>query len=42
MPSWRFYPAVQALMCYRGIKLIAATVLISEVGDIHRQWFTAE
>ncbi len=35
-PAWRFYPAVQALMCYRGIKLIAATVLVSEIGDIHR------
>lgn len=25
--SWRMYPAVQALMCLRGIKLTAATVL---------------
>lgn len=36
VPAWRFYPAVQALMCYRGIQLVAATVLIAEIGDIHR------
>ena len=25
VPSWRMYPAVQALMCLRGVKLNAAT-----------------
>jgi len=34
--SWRRYPAVEALMCFRGIKLTAAAVLVSEIGDIHR------
>lgn len=34
--SWRMYPAVEALMCFRGIKLTAATVLVAEIGDIHR------
>lgn len=34
--GWRMYPAVEALMCMRGFKLTAATVLVSEIGDIHR------
>lgn len=34
--NWRMYPAVQALMCLRGVQLTAATVLVSEIGDIHR------
>jgi len=34
--AWRFYPAVQALMCLRGFKLTAATVLVAEIGDIQR------
>jgi transposase len=34
--GWRMFPAVEALMCMRGIQLTAATVLIAEIGDIHR------
>jgi transposase len=34
VPNWRMYPAVQALMCLRGFQLVAATVLVAEVGDI--------
>jgi transposase len=34
--QWRFYPAVQALMCLRGFKLTAATVLVAELGDVKR------
>lgn len=36
VPTWRMYPAVQALMCLRGVQLNAATVLVAELGDIHR------
>lgn len=34
--DWRMYPAVEALMCLRGVQLTAATVLVAEIGDIHR------
>ena len=36
VPQWRMYPAVQALMCLRGFKLTAATVLVAELGDVRR------
>jgi transposase len=36
VPQWRMYPAVEALMCFRGFQLTAATVLVAELGDIHR------
>ncbi len=36
VPSWRMYPAVQALMCLRGFQLTAATVLVAELGDVRR------
>jgi transposase len=36
VPRWIHYPAVQALMNLRGFQLIAATVLVAEIGDIHR------
>jgi transposase len=36
VPQWRMYPAVQALMGLRGVKLNAATVIVAELGDIHR------
>lgn len=36
VPQWCHYPAVQALMTLRGIQLVAATVLVAEIGDIHR------
>jgi transposase len=34
--SWRMQPAVSALMALRGIQLVAASVLISELGDLRR------
>lgn len=36
VPHWRMYPAVQALMCLRGVQLNAATVLVAELGEVHR------
>ena len=36
VPRWVHYPAVQALMNLRGFQLTAATVLVAEIGDIHR------
>jgi transposase len=34
--TWQLKPAVEALMALRGIQLIAASVLISELGDLRR------
>jgi len=34
--SWRMKPVVEALTAMRGIQLLAATVLISELGDVRR------
>jgi transposase len=34
--TWRKRPAVEALMALRGIQMIAATVLLSELGDLSR------
>jgi transposase len=36
VPQWRMYPAVQALMCLRGVQLNAATVIVAELGEIRR------
>ena len=36
VPRWSHYPAVQALMALRGFQLVAATVLVAEIGDIRR------
>jgi transposase len=36
VPQWRWYPAVQALMCLRGFQLTAAAVFVSELGDLRR------
>lgn len=36
VPQWRLYPAVQALMCLRGVQLNAATVIVAELGDVQR------
>ena len=36
VPQWCHYPAVKALMALRGFQLVAATVLVAEIGDIHR------
>jgi transposase len=35
-PKWRWYPAVQALMCCRGFGLIAAALLVAELNDVRR------
>jgi len=34
--NWRLFPAVEALMTLRGFQLVAATVLVAELGDIRR------
>lgn len=34
--TWRLYPAVEALMTLRGFQLVAATILVAELGDIRR------
>jgi transposase len=34
--KWRMYPAVQALMCFRGFDLVAATMLVAELCDVRR------
>jgi transposase len=34
--TWRMKPAVEALMALRGIQIIAASVLLSELGDLRR------
>jgi transposase len=36
VPQWCHYPAVKALMAMRGFQLVAATVVVSEIGDIRR------
>ncbi len=36
VPQWVRYPLVKALMNFRGVKLIAASVLVAEIGDIRR------
>lgn len=36
VPQWRMYPAVQALMCFRGFDLIAAAMLVAEISDVRR------
>jgi transposase len=34
--QWRLYPAVQALMSLRGVQMIVAVTVISELGDLSR------
>ena len=36
VPQWRLYPAVQALMCFRGFQLVAAAILVAEINDVRR------
>lgn len=36
VPSWSKAPVVQALQCLRGISLINASVIVSEIGDFRR------
>jgi transposase len=34
--QWRLYPAVEALMSLRGVKMVVAVTVISELGDLSR------
>jgi transposase len=34
--SWRFYPVVKALQAVRGVRLLIATGIIAELGDLRR------
>lgn len=34
--QWRLYPAVKALMALRGVRMITASCIISELGDLSR------
>ena len=36
LPSWRLEPAVKALMACKGFQHVAAMILVSELGEIHR------
>lgn len=36
VPQWRMYPAVRALMCFRGFDLVAAAMLVAELSDVRR------
>ena len=36
LQDWALAPIVMALQALRGIKLIAATTLVAEIGDLHR------
>jgi transposase len=36
LASWRLEPAVKALMACKGFQLVAAMILVSELGEIHR------
>ncbi|MDN3653833.1 transposase, partial [Thalassotalea ponticola] len=34
--NWRFYPVVKAIQAMRGIRIVAATGIIVELGDLRR------
>lgn len=34
--GWRLGPAVNALMCFKGIDFVAAVTLVAELGELHR------
>jgi transposase len=36
LEEWHMEPAVKALMGFRGFQVVAAMIVISEIGDIHR------
>ncbi len=36
MPSWSLAPVVQAIQAMRGVKIISAVILASEIGDFNR------
>jgi len=36
LDKWRLRPAVQALMAFKGFQTVAAMILVSELGEVHR------
>ena len=36
LEKWRLKPAVEALMAMKGFQSVAATILVSELGEVHR------
>jgi transposase len=36
LPGWRLEPAVHALMAMKGFQIVAAMIVVSELGEIHR------
>jgi transposase len=36
LPGWRLEPAVKALMAVKGFQVVAAMILVGELGEIHR------
>ena len=34
--QWRLYPAVMALMALRGVRMVVASTMIAELGDLSR------
>src|SRR5436190_634762 len=36
LDKWRLRPAVQALMAFKGFQTVAAMIVVSELGEVHR------
>jgi transposase len=36
LEKWRLAPAVRALMAMKGFQIVAAMILVSELGEVHR------
>jgi transposase len=36
LPKWRLEPAVRALMAMKGFQTVAAMIVVSELGEVHR------
>ena len=36
LEQWRLAPAVRALMAMKGFQTVAAMILVSELGEVHR------
>ena len=36
LEKWRLAPAVRALMAMKGFQTVAAMILVSELGEVHR------
>jgi len=36
LPQWRLEPAVKALMAMKGFQTVAAMIVVSELGEVHR------